>query len=306
MELLLDRRSRKIEPTTAVLAISAQTLHKTGKTVLLFDEYGDEIKLTLEVLKPVLGISPGNRETERIIDIILAKHGRSPVIAMRVLDICIQTDEQHAGLYILKQFDNELEATEETLQHGSDSCSRDFWLQMLFSRCSDVTITPNIAQQVARRCDVKTVSLLLSRWGHKVAVTKPILKAAASNESCSRKVLPIFLERCPEDLGLLQAWLIWSSMWVAVKRGLIEKLLGAGNWLLETVPFLEVLMIFTFLCVICMLLLIDPVFDWIHNSENHPRRVWERLRTRLFGKGINEQTGTSNFGQRTQSREVAP
>lgn len=222
VQLLFDQCSDDFDLTTIVLGIEWYVL-RADTLEMLFERYGEKFKITSALLRFVLENCFRNKHNS-IISMILERHGKDFDVAMQILNIAIQQGLKQVGFKVLDHYNNHIKMTWKIIRCAVDNKElRDFWLQTIFRRCSDLDITPCLVRDIVAVCQTETVTLLLGRVGDEIPVTESILRAAASNNAHRRAILPLLLENCPEDLRVSETWLIWSDTWSKGKTNVARK-----------------------------------------------------------------------------------
>lgn len=225
VQLLINRCGETFGPEAAVLSTSAQARTRPGMLKMLFEQYGEKIRMTSAVLEHVTHRNIcTEEELSDIVRIILYRHGSIDALAVHILNLCIDNGKDKAGLIVLDHIDYKVEKVDKFFQRTlKRPGSGNDLLEALFKRrSSKIDISTDLFCEILRSCWPQTVKALLSRKYGEVWITISAFKAAADNDVWGKELLSLLYYHCTPSASNSEKALLRSLIWALEQKHAIS------------------------------------------------------------------------------------
>ncbi|RKK66726.1 hypothetical protein BFJ69_g15146 [Fusarium oxysporum] len=179
------------------IQIAAARNEKNGTEVmaLLFDQRGDQISITEEVVKAAIQNWANGVE---LIKLLLERRGDQVIVTEEVVKAAAQNWMNGTELMILflDWVGVQIRITEGLLMAIADSFDEQVMARLLNRWGDDITITAEVIKAASgnEQNGKEVMALLLGRRGDQVTITEDVIKVAAGNEDNGKEVLALLLD----------------------------------------------------------------------------------------------------------------
>ncbi|RYP53788.1 hypothetical protein DL770_010981 [Monosporascus sp. CRB-9-2] len=214
MALLLNQRGNAIIVTPGLVKTLVGSLNGLAMENFL-TYYGDEVKITEEVVEAVVGMVGGGNE--EMMALLLNQRGNAIIVTPGLVETFAGYFDALAMEKLLIYYGDEVKITEEVVKAaaGNDYEGKEIMALLLDQRGTEVKITDEVVKVAAGNegSGREVMALLLDQRGTEVKITEEVVKAAAGNGRSGKEVMALLLDQCGDA--------------IIVTPGLVETLAGS-------------------------------------------------------------------------------
>nr|CDL70800.1 pseudo vic [Cryphonectria parasitica] len=204
MALLLDQHRDRSEITSRLVELLAASFDEHAMEKLLI-HYGDEVKITAEVVQAAAGNWRSSRE---VMALLLDQRSDEVKITAEVVQAAAGNEGsgREVMALLLDQRSDEVKITAEVVQAaaGNEGSGREVMALLLDQRSDEVKITAEVVQAAAGnwRSSREVMALLLDQRSDEVKITAEVVQAAAGNWRSGREVMALLLDQRSDEVKI--------------------------------------------------------------------------------------------------------